>query len=278
MLPDPSANRKRAMPAKTTLLALILWALSPLPSQAATLCTLLIEARTGDTLLEQGDCTTRVTPASTFKIALAVIGYDQGLLRDATTPVMAYRPGDPDWGGANWTRDTTPADWMRYSVLWYSQRLTRAMGAETLTRYLRDFGYGNADVTGDPGFDNGLERAWIASSLRISPREQTRFLRALLGDQLAAKPQAMARARSIVETHQVAGWQIHGKTGTAYPRRTDRSFDYARGWGWYVGWAAQGDRTLVFARLTQGIDRTAGSPGNLTRDAFLQDWTTLVDP
>jgi hypothetical protein len=27
---------------------------------------------------------------------------------------------------------------------------------------------------------------------------------------------------------------------------------------------------------SQASDRTAGSPGNLTRDAFLQDWTALV--
>ena len=82
---------------------------------------------------------------------------------------MAFQAGDPDRGGANWTKDTDPADWMRYSVVWYSQRITHAIGAESLARHTRDYAYGNADFSGDPGFDNGLKRAWIASSLRLSP-------------------------------------------------------------------------------------------------------------
>ncbi len=240
-------------------------------------CTLILDAQTGVALVAEGDCETRVTPASTFKIPLAVMGFDAGILTGTNAPVMQFRPGDPDWGGANWTRDTDPAAWMRFSVLWYSQRITHAMGAKALTRYARAFGYGTADFSGDPGFDNGLDRAWIASSLLISPREQAAFLRALVLDGLPVRPDAMRLARDIVERHEVGGWVIHGKTGTAYPRRADRSFDDARGWGWYVGWAERNDRVLVFVRLTQATERSDASPGNLTRDAFLQDWPELAD-
>ncbi|MDD7969935.1 class D beta-lactamase [Roseinatronobacter sp. HJB301] len=239
-------------------------------------CTLVADAHTRAIVIEEGDCTTRVTPASTFKIPLAVMAYDAGVLINSRAPVMQFRSGDPAWGGANWTRDTDPASWMRYSVLWYSQRITQAMGAEALTRYALNFGYGTADFSGDAGFDNGLERAWIVSSLLISPREQVTFLRALVRDALPVRPEALRHAREIVERHDVEDWIIHGKTGTAYPRRPDRSFDYARGWGWYVGWAQQGDRVLVFARLTQARQRTDGSPGNLTRDAFMREWADLV--
>lgn len=245
---------------------------------AETVCTLVTDARTGGVVVEEGDCGRRVTPASTFKIALAVMGYDAGFLTETTAPVLQFRDGDPDWGGANWTRDTDPVSWMRFSVLWYSQRITHALGPETLTQYARSFGYGTADFSGDPRFDNGLERAWITSSLLISPREQAAFLRRLVLDDLPVRPEAMGLARAIVEHHDVGGWVIHGKTGTAYPRRSDRSFDYARGWGWYVGWAEQDDRVLVFVRLTQASERADGSPGNLTRDAFLQDWPELVEP
>jgi len=250
----------------------------PAPLQANTICTLLLDARTAEILVEDGDCGTRVTPASTFKLPLAVMAYDAGMLTDPDLPVMAFRAGDPDWGGASWTRDTSPADWMHHSVVWYSQRITRAMGADTLARYARGFGYGNADFLGDLGFDNGLERAWIASSLQVSPREQASFLRALVTDALPVRPQAMENARKLVEVHRLDQWLIHGKTGTAYPRRADRSFDYARGWGWYVGWAESGNRRLVFVRLTRATERSAGSPGTLTRDAFLRQWLSLIDP
>ncbi|OZB15610.1 MAG: class D beta-lactamase [Rhodobacterales bacterium 34-62-10] len=259
-----------------TCLTLILGALSATASTAATICTLLEDAPTGNTLLEQGDCTTRVTPASTFKIPLAVMAFDAGLLTDAARPVMSFRPGEPDWGGAMWTRDTTPSDWMRYSVLWYSQRLTHAMGAETLARYTRSFGYGNADITGDPGFDNGLDRSWIASSLKISPQEQAAFLHALLRDSLPVTPAAMSHTRALLDTQTAAGWTLRGKTGTAYPRRADRSFDDARGWGWYVGWATRDDRSVIVVRLTQSDTRTPTSPGILTRDSLLQDWASLA--
>ncbi len=258
-----------------TALALLLAA--AVPARAETLCTLLADARSGEILFEEGDCSARVTPASTFKLPLAVMGYDAGLLIGADRPVMAYRGGDPDWGGANWTRNTSPADWLRYSVLWYSRRLTHAMGAEALTRYARAFAYGNADFTGDAGYANGLDRAWIASSLQVSPREQLVFLGRLLDDDLPVSPRAMRLTRDIVERRTLGGWTFHGKTGAAYPRRADRSFDYARGWGWYVGWARKGDRTVVFARLTQARSRQEGSPGTLTGDGLLRDWADLVD-
>lgn len=244
-------------------------------AHAEVVCTLVTEAGTGALLMEEGDCRSRVTPSSTFKIPLAAMAYDANILVDAHHPAMAFQKGDPDWG-ANWKRDTDPASWMLYSVLWYSQRITHAMGTENLTRYAQDFGYGNADFSGDPGFNNGLERAWVASSLKVSPHEQASFLRGLIMGTLPVSPAAMENTREIVESRDLGSWTIHSKTGAAYPRRADRSFDYARGWGWYVGWANSGDRTLIFVRLTQARERTSGSPGNLTRDAFLQGWPALV--
>ena len=248
-------------------------------SDVGVTCTIMLDAATGKTLIEEGDCAARTTPASTFKIPLAVIGYDTGFLKDAATPVLSYRKGDPDWGGANWLRDTSPADWMRYSVVWYSQRITRDLGRETLERYLRGFKYGNADLSGDAGFDNGLERAWIASSLEVSPREQVAFLRGLVNGTLAVGPEALEKAKRIVESRAVGDWTIHGKTGAAFPRRADRSFDYAHGWGWYVGWAepnAEMDKTVVFARLIRTRERTKTSPGVLTRDALFAQWPELA--
>ncbi|MEX2519531.1 MAG: penicillin-binding transpeptidase domain-containing protein, partial [Paracoccaceae bacterium] len=164
-------------------------------ARAEILCTLIVDAETGAALIEEGACDARVTPASTFKIPLAVMAYDAEILIDAHHPVMAYRAGDPDWGGADWTRDTDPTGWMRYSVLWFSQRIASALGAAELARRAEAFGYGNADFSGDPGFDNGLERAWIASSLLVSPLEQAGFLRALVGGALPVGSSAMARAR-----------------------------------------------------------------------------------
>jgi beta-lactamase class D len=76
------------------------------------------------------------------------------------------------WGGDAWRGDEDLVAWMKHSVAWYSQRMTWRLGAEKLEARARALGYGNADVSGDPGKGNGLERAWIASSLAVSPHEQ----------------------------------------------------------------------------------------------------------
>ena len=258
------------------LVLALLGLMSATMARADVVCTLIVEVATGSVLREDGDCETRVTPASTFKIPLAVMGFAAGVLQDAETPVMHWQPGDPDWGGAAWVQPTGPASWMQHSVVWYSQRITRALGAGALTAYARGFGYGTADFSGDAGFDNGLERAWIASSLLVSPREQAGFLRALLLENLPVAADAMAQARGLVERQDVGAWEIRGKTGTAYPRRADRSFDRARGWGWYVGWAERDGRVLVFVRLTQGGAPAGLSGGVATRDAFLREWPDLA--
>jgi beta-lactamase class D len=251
-------------------------ALAVIPAQAATICTLVAEPQTRTVLLAEGDCQSRATPASTFKIALAVMGFEAGFLQSAHAPVLPFRQGYPDWIDT-WKQDTDPTMWIRHSNVWYSQRITEALGAERLAAYARSFGYGNADFSGDPGYDNGLERAWISSSLQVSPLEQAGFLAALIEGQLPVSGATMTKALGLVETAgSVEGWTIRGKTGSAYPRNADRSFDYARGWGWYVGWADKDGQRLVFARLVQDEARHAISGGLRARDAVLAEWPDIL--
>lgn len=256
-----------------TVLALCL---TPQLCSARIVCTIVSDLETDIVVLKKGQCDTPVTPASTFKIPLTVIGFDSGFLTNAQSPILTFKPGDPDWGGANWTRDTTPIRWLKYSVVWYSTRITHAIGAEPFGRYVRDFSYGNADVSGDRGGNNGLDRSWLSSSLKISPRGQITFLSRLLQNDLPARAIALEQARSIMPFTTQGSWRISGKTGAAYPRRADYSFDRANPWGWYVGWAQSGGRTLVFARLTQGEQDGISSAGVLTREQFLSDWPAIV--
>lgn len=247
-------------------------------AQAGLLCTVIADAATGKVLLQQGEaCAGRVTPASTFKVAMSLMGFDSGFLQDEHAPVLDYRQGDPDWGGANWLKPTDPAAWIKYSVVWYSQRVTHHLGTDKVTQYAKDFGFGNADMSGDPGQNNGLDRAWIASSLKISPLEQVAFLTRLVNGKLPVSAHALDMTRNITRLEQSpTGWDMHGKTGAAFPRLSKTDFDYAHGWGWFVGWATQGHRTLVFARLTRDEAENKVSPGLRTRDSLLADWPALV--
>jgi beta-lactamase class D len=259
----------------TFILVSAAWAV---PAQAKVLCTMIADAADGKVLVQQGDCLTRVTPASTFKLALAVMGFDSGFLTGPHAPVFAFRAGDPDWGGAAWKQPTDPTRWLKYSVVWYSQHITRDLGAARLTQYASQFGYGNADFTGDPGKNNGLERAWIMSSLKIAPAEQIAFLTRFVNRKLPVAAHVYGDVEGIVEvTHLPGEWDAHGKTGTAFPRKADGTFDEARGYGWFVGWAVKGGHTLVFARLDQDEQIEKTSAGIRARDSLLNELPSLVD-
>jgi beta-lactamase class D len=258
------------------LLGLIGMLYAAMPAQAALICTLLADADTRVVLLAEGDCETRVTPASTFKLPLAVMAFDAGIITSPREPKLPFRAGYPDWVAA-WRQDTDPTMWMLYSNVWYSQRLTEQLGTERLASYARAFGYGNGDFSGDPGRDNGLERSWISSSLKISPLEQAGFVAALITGQLPVDADAAAGALSLLESPGEAdGWQVRGKTGSAYPRRADYSFDYARGWGWYVGWAEKAGRRVAFVRLNQDDQRHDVSGGLRAREELMRDWPALA--
>ncbi len=239
--------------------------LSVSTAQAGALCTAVADATTGQVLLQRGDCETRVTPASTFKIAISLMGYDAGILKDQHHPVMPFRAGYVDWR-ESWKQPTDPARWMDESVVWYSQQVTTALGMPRLQSYATRFGYGNADVRGDATHD-GLTLSWIGSSLKISPLEQLVFLRKMLGRQLGLSQQAYEMTARLLPPRRIAGgWDVSGKTGAS------------SGYGWYVGWAVQGQRTLVFAHLLRrdAADPQEVSAGVLARDRLLADLPALL--
>lgn len=248
-------------------------------AQAGIVCTILADAATGERLVAQGDCDRRVTPASTFKIAIALMGYDDGFLRDEHAPKLPFRKGYPSWVPA-WKADQDPTSWIANSVVWYSQQVTQHLGAEKFGRYVHALGYGNRDVSGDPGEDNGLTRAWLSSSLRISPVEQVEFLRALVSGKLPVSRRALAMTTRITALGTLpGGWALHGKTGTGPFRKADGSPDQNHAYGWFVGWAVREGRTVVFARLVEEKGRrVAMTAGRATRDAMEKELPSLLPP
>lgn len=234
-------------------------------------CTELADAATGRRLLRQGECDERVTPASTFNIAISLMGYDSAILKDEHTPALPFKEGYADWNPA-WRATTDPASWIGHSVLWYAQEVTSRLGAARFQRYVGRFDYGNHDVSGDPGKDNGLSLSWVGSSLKISPREQVDFLRRVVNRNLPLTPKAYDTTARLLKLQTLpSGWDIYGKTGTAAPVLPDGRDDYARTYGWFVGWATKGQRTVVFARLVLEPAQEGSSAGPRAKEAFLRD-------
>lgn len=239
-------------------------------ASAATTCTIVVDASTGATLRQAGErCDERLTPASTFKVPLSLLGFDSGILLDEHRPAWPYKDEYQTWNDA-WKQTTTPRTWLRDSVVWYSQVLTRTLGAKRFQEYVDRFGYGNRDVSG------GLTTAWLSSSLRISATEQVEFVRRMVRRQLPVSASAIERTMAIMPMASAGGWRIRGKTGTGFQRRADGTNDPDRQVGWFVGWAERNGRTLVFARLVEDEQAQSVNAGFRARDALVTEWPTLV--
>jgi beta-lactamase class D len=137
---------------------------------------------------------------------------------------------------------------MRHSVVWYSQLLTPKIGMSRLQDYLAKFAYGNQDMSGNSGKNDGLTNGWLSSSLKISPREQVVFLRKLVRAELPVSPYAIQMTKNILFSEQLEnGWKLFGKTGTGFERYDNGTPNRDRQFGWYVGWIERDLEKVIFA-------------------------------
>ncbi|PWF42096.1 class D beta-lactamase [Massilia glaciei] len=248
-------------------------AAAPIPLR----CTAMADATDGRRLVHEGRCNVRVTAASTFKIALSLMGYDSGYLVDEHTPLLPFQQGYTDWNPA-WRSATAPTSWMNDSVVWYSQKLTTKLGHVRFQRYVNGFKYGNRDLSGTSHGNDGLTRAWLNASLKVSPLEQVDFLTKVVNRKLPVKAKAYEMTQRLLKRETLPnGWEIYGKTGTGHPLLGDGKSDYAHSYGWYVGWASKGQRTIVFARLAQDQKEEAGNAGQRVTEAFLRELPARLD-
>ncbi len=219
------------------------------PSVAGEECTLVVALSSGDVVHETGaGCDARVPPASTFKIALAVMGYDAGFLESPGAPEIAYDPAI-DAPFETWKQTTTPERWLKHSVVWYSREITRALGAEKFAEMTQDFEYGNGDVSGRDGKDDGLTHAWLGASLEISPREQADFLRRLWERDLPVGRQPIDQTLATMQRFETSdGSLVIGKTGMAVVF-DDQGEPTPGRIGWFVGAVLKSGEPFVFVRL-----------------------------
>ncbi|MCL6707543.1 class D beta-lactamase [Pseudomonas sp. R2.Fl] len=238
-------------------------------------CTVMLDAESGEVLHRQGTCDEAVYPMSTFKVPLAVMGYDAGILVDETTPRWGYQA---EWDRPE--RERKPVDptvWEKDSIVWYSQEIARRLGREKFAGYVRRFGYGNADVSGGPNGLDGLTQSWLMSSLKITPDEQADFLLRLLAGDLPVSAEAVAKTRAILPRFEAKdGWTVHGKTGSGSSRDAAGKPDRTRPIGWFVGWAEKDGRKIVFARLIVDNKRHSTPLSFETRDSLIADLPELA--
>lgn len=249
---------------------------APAVAQEPRSCTVILDARSGMVVHRDGICDERFSPASTFKVPLAVMGFDASILKGAHDPAWTWHEGIEAPKRDRKTVD--PMAWERDSVLWYSREVTRRLGFDRFASYVTQLDYGNKDLSGDPGRNNGLTHAWLASSLVISADEQVQFMRKLLTGTLPLSKEAQTKTRGIVPGFDApGGWRVYGKTGSIWLRDGKGEFDRSQPIGWFVGWAQKRGQRVAFARLEVGKDGSAQGPkGPAVRALFLKELPRLM--
>lgn len=200
---------------------------------------LLINGISNEKIGELGSINERVTPCSTFKIALSLMGYDKGILKDEKTPTWLFQEGYDNFL-ESWKNPQTPQSWMKTSCIWFSRALATQLGEESMQKYLAVLEYGNQDISG------GLTKAWLTSSLKISPKEQVDLIQKALLGKLPISSNAIQMTKKLLFVEQLpGGWNLFGKTGwTGSMIQEDGKSSEI---GWFVGWIEKEDKFFPFA-------------------------------
>ncbi|MGL4347980.1 MAG: penicillin-binding transpeptidase domain-containing protein [Chlamydiales bacterium] len=196
---------------------------------------LLINDFTNQTMIELGShINERITPCSTFKIVLSLIGYDNKILKTPNEPMWDFKEGYVDYL-KSWKISQTPQSWIKNSCVWYSQIIAEQLGLEKMQSYLALFDYGNQDISG------GLKKAWLSSSLKISTKEQITLIQKIIHEKLPISKEAIQITKSLLFIDELDdGWQLFGKTGMG-------SITDNLQIGWFVGWIQKNNSFFPFA-------------------------------
>lgn len=202
-------------------------------------CFLLYNLKTNTFEKTIGEaCEERFPACSSFKVPLAVMAFDSGVLKDEKQVIK--------WDGEKrfleaWNKDQDAISWMRESVVWFSQRLTPKLGKKKFKEYLSKFKYGNEDVS------SGITTGWLNSpsdpkgSLAINTYEQVEFMKNLWSNELPVSKRSMEVTRQItyLETSP-HGFKLSGKTGSNF-------YDSARKvqLGWFISHISNGEKEYI---------------------------------
>ncbi len=182
-------------------------------------------------------CDERLSPCSTFKIPNALIALETGAASDASFTLKwdSLKTPRQNLFNPDWARDHDLRSAMRFSVVWYFQELARRIGEQNYKKFLGQMDYGNQNLAG------GLDKFWLANSLKISATEQVEFLKKFYYGQLGLSSRAVDMVKSIIVLEQTGQYKLSGKTG-AGPRENGKML------GWLVGYV-ETDANVYFYAL-----------------------------
>lgn len=172
-------------------------------------------------------------PASTFKIANAVIALETGVVKDGQQ-VFKWdgKPRNLD----AWEHDFVLRGAIQNSVVPVFQDIARQIGPERMKAFLSDFDYGNGQIGG------GIDRFWLDGDLRISAMEQIHFLEGFYAGELPVSERNRLIAKDALTSEAAPGYLIRSKTGFSGLKGKIQPAI-----AWWVGWVETGAEVYYFA-------------------------------
>lgn len=188
--------------------------------------------------------TTRMLPASTFKIVNALIALQTGMVTSDSTIIK--------WDGiertiGNWNQDLSLADAFRYSSVPHFQELARRIGRNTMQKWVDTLKYGNMKL--GPAIDS----FWLDNSLKISPDEELGLVKRLYFDQLPFRKGVQQTVREMMLQEDNSNYTLSYKTGWGF------NADH-RSIGWIVGWIEENQHPYFFVLNIESGDPEADIP------------------
>ena len=182
--------------------------------------------------------TSRVTPASTFKIVNSLIGLQSGAI---TNEQMIIK-----WDGVTrripeWNKDMDMKEAFKVSCVPYYQEVARRIGRDTMQQWVDSIGYGNKDISGP------IDSFWLNNHLKISPDEQLGLLKKLYFDQLPFRKSVQQSVREVMLQEDNTAYRLSYKTGWGFDEQKNNI-------GWIVGWIEENRHVYFYAMLVKSPD------------------------
>ncbi|BAY85926.1 peptidoglycan glycosyltransferase [Calothrix parasitica NIES-267] len=178
---------------------------------------------------------TAFLPASTFKILNTLIALETGVIQDDVSVLT--------WDGIKrdfdvWNQDTNLRKAFKNSTVWFYQVLARKIGNERMQEFVNQVGYGNRRI----GKPENIDNFWLKGDLRITPRQQIRFLQKVRSGKLPFSKRNLNLLKDIMIVEKTPNYILRGKTG--WVNKT----------GWFVGYLEQNNQVYYFATNIEMTD------------------------
>lgn len=197
--------------------------------------------------------TFRFTPASTFKIANALIALQTGIVTDENMKIK--------WDGINrtnkeWNKDLSLKEAFKVSSVPHFQEIAREIGSDTMKHWIDTLSYGNKNMQGP------IDSFWLNNQLKISPDEQLGFLKKLYFDQLPFRKTVQQAVREMMLQEDNTMYKLSYKTGWGFDEQKNNI-------GWVAGWIEENRHVYFFVTLVKTPDPAIDMPTvrmNITKD------------